>query len=153
MSETPKISRNNGISAEDGVDRKKSIRNSTLRYARSLLPSSTPSGTPITAAITNASSVRKTVTAKSISSGPPARPVTSVCSVAHGVGSRIGLIKPARTTRSHTMKSTSGPTTGSQAPRVKRGDEAAVDDATGAAVVVAVAIASTFEHQRLDGDL
>ncbi len=30
-SDTPKISRNSGISAEDGVERKKSIRNSTLR--------------------------------------------------------------------------------------------------------------------------
>ena len=28
---TPKISRNSGISADDGVERKKSIRNSTLR--------------------------------------------------------------------------------------------------------------------------
>ena len=45
-SDTPKISRNSGISADDGVERKKSIRNSTLRYARSLLPSNTPSGTP-----------------------------------------------------------------------------------------------------------
>jgi hypothetical protein len=34
MSETPKISRNSGMSADDGVERKKSIRNSTLRYAR-----------------------------------------------------------------------------------------------------------------------
>ena len=31
MSETPKISRNSGISADEGVERKKSIRNSTLR--------------------------------------------------------------------------------------------------------------------------
>ena len=30
-SETPKISRNKGMSADDGVERKKSIRNSTLR--------------------------------------------------------------------------------------------------------------------------
>ena len=104
------------MSAELGVERKKSIRNSTLRYARSLLPRSTPSGTPITAAMRNASSVRITVTAKSISSGPPARPVTSACSVSIGVGSRIALISPARTTRSQTTKSATGPTKGSSLP-------------------------------------
>ena len=31
ISVTPKIIRNNGISADDGVERKKSTRNSTLR--------------------------------------------------------------------------------------------------------------------------
>ena len=120
MSETPKISRNSGISADDGVERKKSIRNSTLRYAFSLLPSRTPSGTPTTAAIRNASSVRSTVTAKSVSSGPPARPLKSAPSVATGVGSRIGLMKPRRTTRSQAMNRISGPTTGSRRFQSKR---------------------------------
>ncbi len=120
MSETPKISRKSGISADDGVERKKSIRNSTLRYAFSLLPRTTPSGTPITAAIRNASSVRSTVTAKSVSSGPPARPVKSAPSVAIGVGSRIGLMKPRRTTRSQATKRISGPTIGSRRFQSKR---------------------------------
>ena len=31
ISDTPKINRNSGISADDGVERKKSIKNSTLR--------------------------------------------------------------------------------------------------------------------------
>src|SRR5258706_976877 len=125
ISDTPKISRNSGISADDGVERKKSIRNSTLRYARSLLPSSTPSGTPMTAAIRNASIVRSRETPKSASNGPPARPVTSVTMVAHGVGNRIGLINPARTTRSQTTNRISGPTTGSIFFQSNRGVEGA----------------------------
>jgi len=77
MSETPKISRNSGISADDGVERKKSIRKLDAAVGLLVAASSTPSGTPTTAAITKASSVRSTVTPKSSSSGPPARPVTS----------------------------------------------------------------------------
>src|SRR6187431_2346750 len=154
MSETPKISRKSGISADDGVERKKSIRNSTLRYARSLLPSSTPSGTPTTAAIRNASSVRSTVTPKSSSSAPPARPLNSAPSVAAGVGSRITLIQPARTTRSQTMNSTSGPTNGSKRPQRKvRGAGRATSPAlqgVGAVVVAGSLIASRLEQHRLD---
>jgi hypothetical protein len=45
---------NKGISADDGVDLKKSMRNSTLRYAGIELPKMTPRGTPITHAIRNA---------------------------------------------------------------------------------------------------
>ena len=82
-----------------------------------MLPSSTPSGTPTTAAIRKASSVRSTVTAKSVSSAPPASPVTSACKVSQGVGSRIALISPARTTRSQTMNSATGPTKGSSLPQ------------------------------------
>jgi hypothetical protein len=47
ISVIPKISINKGIKAEDGVDLKKSIKNSTLLYAGTELPSSTPSGTPM----------------------------------------------------------------------------------------------------------
>jgi hypothetical protein len=43
--------------------------------------------------------------------------VTSVSSVARGGGSRIGLMKPKRTTKSQTMNSSSGPTKGSSAPQ------------------------------------
>src|SRR4051794_38331926 len=73
-----------------------------------------PTGTPTTAAMRKASSVRITVTAKSRSSGPPARPTTSVCRVSSGRGSRMALIQPARTTTSQRMKSASGPMKGTK---------------------------------------
>ena len=108
----PKIIRNSGINAEDGVERKKSIKNSTLRYAFSLLPSSTPSGTPITAAIMKAWQVRQTVTPKSFSKGPPARPLIKAPKVSRGGGNKMGLMKPRRTAKSHTMNKNTGPMKG-----------------------------------------
>ena len=79
-----------------------------------MLPSSTPKGTPTTAAIKNACTVRQKVTTKSPSSAPPSKPVTSVATVAEGGGSKMARIQPARTTRSHTINSASGPTKGSR---------------------------------------
>ncbi len=71
-----------------------------------------PSGMPTAAAMPKACSVRLTVTRKSMSSGPPSRPLTSVCRVAIGGGSRIGLMKPARTVMSHSANSSKGPMAG-----------------------------------------
>ena len=49
-----------------------------------MLPSRTPSGTPITPAMTNACSVRLTEARKSPSKGPPAMPLASATNVAPG---------------------------------------------------------------------
>ncbi|MNY18316.1 hypothetical protein D3C86_1516910 [compost metagenome] len=143
MSVTPKIIRNSGISADDGVERKKSTRNSTLRYAFSLLPKSTPSGTPITPAMTKACSVRFRDDRKSHSSGPPARPFTKATMVALGVGNSTGLTSCRRTTRSQMMKSASGPISGRKrdASNLRGGDFAGAAPlvaAAGVADVVAV---------------
>ena len=57
----PKIRMKSGISALAGVERKKSIRNSQERYSGAALPRNTPIGTPSTAAMINACSVRERV--------------------------------------------------------------------------------------------
>jgi len=99
---------------------------------------------PTAAAIRKACTVRHTVTAKSLSSGPPARPLTSAPSASSGGGSRMALMKPRRTTRSQTMNSTTGPMKGSAlssagerwttAAGALAGGAQGLADATGAAV-------------------
>src|SRR6478735_12474768 len=109
------------------------------------------------AAIRKACSVRQTVTAKSVSSGPPARPDSSVPMVSAGIGSRIALMKPSRTARSQMMKSTTGPMKGSALTQCdSRGGaegEAAVGVAQGAApddagvLMTSPLVEHRFDHQ------
>jgi hypothetical protein len=61
--------------ADAGVERKKSITNSTDRYSRSEAPSTMPSGIAMAAAITVDKTVRSTVFTKSKPSRPPAKPL------------------------------------------------------------------------------
>ena len=97
MSDTPKISRNSGISADDGVERKKSIRNSTLRYARSLLPS-THAERHADRGGDQERLQRALHRDREVGEQRPAgEPGDERVSVSNGVGSRIGLMKPKRT--------------------------------------------------------
>src|SRR5688500_10770031 len=115
-----------------------------------------PSGMPTSAAMAKACSVRLTVTRKSVSSGPPSRPVTSVTTVSAGAGSRMALMKPKRTTKSHTRNSSSGPSIGRARAQGKlRGAAGAAVAAGGlqgtasAGVAIASALVEEVVHDHL----
>jgi hypothetical protein len=92
LSPTPRITRNKGNKAEAGVERKKSITNSSERYTRTDEPSTSPSGTQIRVAIRKASKVLTTVTRRSAIRLPLTKPVQIACAESCGEGSRTGSI-------------------------------------------------------------